>query len=164
MEDDQQESHSIDKEAIKLLSCKKKRIPFNVQVIFGASLCAVEERFAEHGIRSRYENVLQAVAGLYNQQELVSEQDGHNKHTRRYNRQPTAANTAATANTAPTTASPSTRLLEAIKEAYYEPTAQETHNDTHTQVRPQRDTWWNHIVATPFLGDEARMFRELRIG
>ena len=59
------------------------------------------------------------------------------------------------------------RLLEAIEEASFEPTAQETHNNQHNnphaQVRPQRVSWWNHIVTTFFLGDEARMFRELRI-
>ena len=55
------------------------------------------------------------------------------------------------------------RLLEAIEEASFEPTAQETHADPHPQVRHQRDTWWNHIVTAFFLGDEARMFRELRI-
>ena len=54
------------------------------------------------------------------------------------------------------------RLLEAIEEASFEPATQETHN-THAQVRHQRDAWWNHIVTTFFLGDEARMFRELRI-
>ena len=54
------------------------------------------------------------------------------------------------------------RLLEAIEEASFEPATQETHN-THAQVRHQRDSWWNHIVTTFFLGDEARMFRELRI-
>ena len=55
------------------------------------------------------------------------------------------------------------RLLEAIEEASFEPTAQETHADPHPQVRHQRDTWRNHIVTAFFLGDEARMFRELRI-
>ena len=55
------------------------------------------------------------------------------------------------------------RLLEAIQEASYEQTAQETLDVSHTQVQRRSDTWWNHIVAAFFLGDEARMFRELRI-
>ena len=55
------------------------------------------------------------------------------------------------------------RLLEAIEEASFEPTTQETLNGQHTHVRRRGDTWWNHIIATFFIGDEARMFRELRI-
>ena len=81
----------------------------------------------------------------------------------------TPANTPAANSTTPATQTPNpaadarARLLEAIEEASFEPTAQETHADPHPQVRHQRDTWWNHIVTAFFLGDEARMFRELRI-
>ena len=80
----------------------------------------------------------------------------------------TPANTPAANSTTPATqtrnpaADARARLLEAIEEASFEPATQETHN-THAQVRHQRDAWWNHIVTTFFLGDEARMFRELRI-
>ena len=70
-----------------------------------------------------------------------------------------------TTTTAPTVAPDTSRarLLEAIEEASFEPTAQETLIGQHTQVGRRGDTWWNHIVATFFIGDEARMFRELRI-
>ena len=111
---------------------------------------------AEHSIRNRSANVLQAIAGLYNHQELFLKRDGLNKND--LPKRPRHANRRKRGR------SPTTRLLDGVDEVSFEQTTQETHNDTHTQVRHQRDTWRSHIVATFFLGDEGRMFRELWIG
>ena len=129
--------------------------PFNVRVIF-VLLCAL------------WKNALQNIAFAAATRTFFKQSPDYittrNSFQNKMDTTNTPAATTATPTAANTTASLRTRILEAIKEASYEPTAQETHNDQHAQVRLQRDTWWNHIVATFFLGDEARMFRELRIG